>query len=58
MLEDSLLVIFLKDVRDDYLEVLEEQSSKGEVECSWSPDKLRLVRIQLESLIAEMQERK
>lgn len=50
-MDRELLVLFLKDVRDDYLEMLEESE-----ECSWSPVKLQEVRINLGSLITELEE--
>ena len=53
---DSLLVTFLKDVRDDYLEVLEEDSRDDEKDCSWSPAQLVKVRLLMEALITKLQE--
>lgn len=53
---DSLLVTFLKDVRDDYLEVLEEDSRDDEKDCSWSPAQLVKVRILMGTLITKLQE--
>ena len=53
---DSLLVTFLKDVRDDYLEVLEDDAEEGEKDCSWSPAQLVKVRLLMEALITKLQE--
>ena len=48
-MDKELLHLFLSDVRDDYLEVLEEDENS-----SWSPKRLQAVRKSLNALIASL----